>query len=94
MSRSVRVSIAGCDFSVRTDAKPAYVRELASFVEEKMAEANRSGKGMSTQTQVMLAAMSITDEFFALREEQRLLRKEVRERSERILDTLKREANS
>ncbi|MCP4445169.1 MAG: cell division protein ZapA [Myxococcales bacterium] len=38
MSRSVRVSIAGSQFSVRTDAKPKYVRDLASYVEEKMAE--------------------------------------------------------
>lgn len=94
MSRSVRVSIAGFDFSVRTDAKPKYVRELAAHVESKMAEAQASGKGMSTQTLVMLAAMSITDEFFQLQSEQEDLKREVRERSKRILDTLEREAQS
>lgn len=93
MSRSVRVSIAGTDFSVRTDAKPAYVRELARHVEEKMQEAS-GGRGMNTQTQAMMAAMSICDEYFQLKESQRELKKEVRERSKRILSTLEREAKS
>lgn len=90
------MSIAGCDFSVRTDAKPKYVRELAAYVEEKMSEAQGSGKGkgVSTQTLVMLAAMSIADEFLQLQAEQKDLKRAVRERSQRILDTLEREAQS
>jgi cell division protein ZapA len=88
------VSIAGFDFSVRTDAKPKYVRELAAHVEAQMAQAKASGKGMSTQNLVMMAAMSITDELFQLREDQTQLKREVRERSMRILDTLEREAQS
>ncbi len=94
MSRSVRVSIAGFDFSVRTDAKPKYVRELAAHVESQMEEAQAGGKSMSTQNLVMMAAMSITDELFQLRADQLKLKREVRERSMRILDTLKREAQS
>ena len=94
MSRSVRVSIAGFDFSVRTDAKPKYVRELAAHVEAQMAEAQAGGKGMSTQNLVMMAAMSITDELFQLRAEQSKLKREVRARAGRILDTLEREAQS
>ncbi len=94
VSRSVRVSIAGSDFSVRTDAKPKYVRELARYVEEKMSAAKRGGRGMSTQTLVMLAAMGIADELIQLQTEQREFRREVRERSEQILRTLEREAHS
>ncbi len=94
VSRSVRVSIAGSQFSVRTDAKPKYVRELASCVEEKMAEAKSSGAGMSTQTQVLLAAMSIADDLKQLEAEHKEFRREVRERSEKILTTLAREAQS
>lgn len=94
VSRSVRVSIAGFDFSVRTDAKPKYVRELAAHVEEQMAAGQAGGKAMSTQTTLMMAAMSITDELFQLRVEQKQLKREVRERSQRILETLEREAQS
>ena len=42
----------------------------------------------------MMAAMSITDELFQLRADQLKLKREVRERSIRILDTLEREAQS
>lgn len=88
------MSIAGSEFSVRTDAKPKYVRELAACVEEKMSEAQSSGRGMSTQTLVLLAAMSIADDLKQLEAEQKEFRREVRERSSQILKTLEREAQS
>ncbi len=94
VSRSVRVSIAGNQFSVRTDAKPKYVRDLAAYVEEKMAEAKGNRSGMSTQTLVLLAAMSIADELKQSQREQRDFKREVRERSTQILKTLEREAQS
>ncbi len=49
---------------------------------------------MSTQVLVMMAALSITDELFQLQSEHKELRREVRERSQRILDTLEREARA
>lgn len=94
MTRSVRLSIAGVDFSVRTDAKPKYVRELAAVLEEKIQEAKASGKGMSTQVLVMMAALSITDDLLQLQTEHTELRRAIRERSQRILDTLEREAQA
>lgn len=94
MSRSVRVSIAGFAFSVRTDAKPKYVRELASHVEEQMTQATAGGKAVGTQTQVMLAAMAIADELQQLKAEQKELRRQVRERSKTILDMLDRESKA
>ena len=59
-----------------------------------MAEAQASGKGMSTQTLVMMAAMGIADDLMQSQAEHKELRREVRERSLRILDTLDREAQS
>lgn len=88
------MSIAGTQFSVRTDAKPKYVRELAACVEQKMAEAKTSGPGMSTQTLALLAAMSIADDLKQLEAEHKEFRREVRERSERILKTLELEAQA
>ena len=88
------MSIAGNQFSVRTDAKPKYVRDLATYVEEKMAEAKGSRSGMSTQTLVLLAAMTIADELQQAQAGQRTFKREVRERSAKILKTLEREAQS
>ncbi len=70
------------------------MRDLATYVEEKMAEAKGSRSGMSTQTLVLLAAMSIADELQQAQAEQRTFKREVRERSAKILKTLEREAQS
>ena len=90
----MKVVIAGHKFSVRTDAKPSYVKELASYVTEKMEEARTRGKVGTTHSQAMLAAMTIADELHQLRERQERLEREVRRRSETILRYLEQEADS
>jgi cell division protein ZapA len=93
VSRSVKVEIAGQKFAVRTDAKPKYVRDLAEFVTRKIEEARSTGKIVTTQSLALLAAMSIADELYQLRERQETLQREVRRRSETILRFLDKEAN-
>ena len=88
MKRSVTVSVANQRFQLKTDAKTAYVKQLASFVDDKIAEAKRSGKTVTTQSLALLAAMNIADELLQLRESHATLQREVRERSERILQYL------
>lgn len=92
--RSVKVSLAGQTFSIRTDAKPQYVKDLAAFVTKQMNKAKQSGKVATTQTLALLAAMTIADELFQLRQEKSELKRQVRERSQRILRYLEREANA
>ena len=94
MSRQVKVTLAGQKFAVRTDARPKYVRELAAFVTEKMEEAKKSGKVVTTQSLALLAAMSIADDLFQQRESERALRREIAEKSKRILRYLDKEADS
>ena len=85
VTRSVRVSIAGQTFSVRTDANPRYVRELASFVDRRIDEAKSSGRAVTTQSLVLLAAMSIADDLHQVRDSQAKLKRRVREKSKKIL---------
>lgn len=92
MSRSVKVSVAGQQMAVRTSAKPAYIKELASFVTAKIEEARQSGRSVSTQSLAILAAMNIADELYQLRENQKQLKRQVRETSQRILRHLEQEA--
>ena len=94
MSRQVKVTLAGQKFSVRTDARPKYVRELAAFVNEKMEEARQTGKTVTTQSLALLAAMSIADDLFQQREREAELRREIRNKSKRILRYLEKEAQS
>jgi cell division protein ZapA len=93
VTRSVRVTIAGQRFSVRTDANPRYVRELASFVSRRIDEAKSEGRAVSTQSLALLAAMSIADELHQVRDSQAKLKRRVREKSETILKVLAAEAN-
>jgi len=91
VNRSVKVSVAGQQLAVRTSAKPAYLKELAAFVTSKVDEAKRSGRTVTTQSLALLAAMNIADELYQLRESQKQLKQQIRERSKRILRYLNRE---
>ncbi len=92
VSRSVKVTVAGTRLAIKTDAKPKYIKELAAYVTEKIDEIKASGKTATTQSLALLAAMSIADELYELRDEQSQLKREVRERTNRILRSLEREA--
>lgn len=92
MNRSVKVLVAGQRLAVRTSAQRAYVEELASFVTGKIEELRASSREATTQSLALLAAMNIADELYQLRERQEWLERQVRERSERILRYLDREA--
>ncbi len=84
--RSVKVTIAGHKFSVKTDAKPQYIRELANFVNNRLNQAK--GKAATTQSVALLCAMTIADELYQLRDRQDRLERAVRERTDRILSML------
>lgn len=90
----MKVTLAGQTFSVRTDARPKYVRELAAFVNEKMEEARQTGKTVTTQSLALLAAMSIADDLFQQREREQELRRDIAKKSKRILRYLDKEAQS
>jgi cell division protein ZapA len=91
VSSSVKVSVAGQKISLRTDAKPKYVQELASYVTRKIEEVKVGGRTATTQSLALLAAMQIADELYQLRRSQEQLKRQVRERTERILRHLERE---
>lgn len=90
----MKVTLAGQKFSVRTDARPKYVRELAAFVNQKMEEARQTGKTVTTQSLALLAAMSIADDLFQQREREAELRRDIASKSKRILRYLDKEAKS
>lgn len=85
MSRSVKISLGGQTLSVRTDAKPRYIKELADYVNATIDQARASGKVATTQSLALLAAMTIADELFQAREQKSELERQVRERTRRIL---------
>ncbi|PYM49888.1 MAG: hypothetical protein DME14_07445 [Candidatus Rokuibacteriota bacterium] len=66
--RRVELTFLGQSLALRTEASPDYVRKLAKFVEERVAELKRAGVKDPLKA-VSLAALDIADELFRARDE-------------------------
>src|SRR5438132_13416282 len=66
--KRVELTFLGQALALRTDASPDYVRKLAKFVEERVAELKRAGVKDPLKA-VSLAALDIADELFRARDE-------------------------
>ena len=89
MTKSVDVEIFGGTYSVKGDADPEYVRQLARFVDEKMRSlAQRSPSTVSAQRIAVLAAVNMADEVFRLRNRQRKVEEMVEKKTGDLFDVL------
>jgi cell division protein ZapA (FtsZ GTPase activity inhibitor) len=66
--RRVELTFLGQALVLRTEASPDYIRKLAKFVEERVAELKRAGVKDPLKA-LSLAALDITDELFRARDE-------------------------
>lgn len=64
---SVRVTIFGHEYTIRGEADPDYIRELANYVDEKMKEIERNTSLNLPLKVSILAAINLADEIFRLR---------------------------
>src|SRR5918992_2234658 len=63
-TRVVHVEIHGQRYPIRSGLDPAYVAELAAYVDEKMRLAGKESPAGDTLKLAVLAALNIADEFF------------------------------
>jgi cell division protein ZapA (FtsZ GTPase activity inhibitor) len=61
---SVTVRIAGEEHVIRANAEPEYTKDCARFVDERISEIRRQAGLIEGHKAAILAALSITDEFF------------------------------
>ena len=61
---TIRVSIYGREYSIRGDADPGYIREIAHYLDMKMRQMTDNTTVPSTAKVAILAALNITDELF------------------------------
>lgn len=88
---SVTVRIAGEEYAIRASAEADYTRSCARYVDDRIAEIrNRSGL-VETHKAAILAALSITDEYYQAREELDKLRKEVASRATNLVRRIEAE---
>jgi cell division protein ZapA len=68
-SRVVTVEINGLRYPIRSGLDPAYVADLAAYVERKMQLAAEESPAGDTLKIAVLAALNIADECFRVRDE-------------------------
>jgi len=88
-SRVVTVEIHGQQYPIRSGLDPAYVAELAAYVDEKMRLASRESPSGDTLKLAVLAALNIADEYFRIVDEERRQNDQVANRAaalERMMD--------
>ncbi len=87
--RLVTVDINGLRYPIRSHLDPAYVADLAAYVEQKMQLAARESPAGDTLKIAVLAALNIADECFRALQEGSSRRSDLTQRAlklERMLD--------
>jgi cell division protein ZapA len=64
---TVRVTIVGEEYTIRSDASPQHTREVAEYVDRAIRRVMDSGQVIESQKAAILAALQITDELFTAR---------------------------
>jgi cell division protein ZapA len=86
--QSVKVNIFGEDYPIKGDADADYIREVASYVDQKMKEVSERLSNKLPLRVAVLAAMSITDELFKERGDKEETLLGVEEKSQSLLEQL------
>ena len=84
MSNVVTVDIAGQRYPIRSGLDPAYVIELAAYVDQKMRAASDAVPTMDTLGLVVLVALNLADEYFRARQQQTSSHGELNDRALRL----------
>jgi cell division protein ZapA len=70
MGGTITVEIAGQRYPIRSTLDPAYVAELAAYVEKKVRAASEVVPASDVLGLAVLAALNIADEYFRARDQQ------------------------
>ncbi len=89
--RSVTVNVFGQDYTLRGDAEPEYVQNVARLVDEKMREIAESAKLGSTAKVAILAAINLADELLRERQKHRDALRMLDDRTSQIASLLDNE---
>ena len=70
MMNAVTVEIAGNRYQIKTDEDPAYVMELADFINTKVLEVKRD-TGASTLDSMTVVALEVADRYYKEKQQQK-----------------------
>jgi cell division protein ZapA len=80
----VTVDIAGQRYPIRSGLDPAYVAELAAYVDKKMRAAAEAAPSTDTLGLAVLVALNLADEYFRARQNESSSQGHLNERALRL----------
>jgi cell division protein ZapA len=83
-TRVVHVEIHGQQYPIRSGLDPAYVAELAAYVNEKMRAAATETPAGDTLKIAVIAALNIADEVFRIRDDEQRRHDRIATRTEEL----------
>jgi len=83
---NIQVEIFGQVYNLKGMADPVYIRELASFVDAKMRDVQKGTGTVDAHRVAILAALTISEELYQLRDKYGILEKESESAAKRLLD--------
>jgi cell division protein ZapA len=84
----VRVNIYGEEYTIRSEGDEEYIRQVAGYVDRKMREIAEKAPNKSHARVAILAALNITDEYFAERDKEKKGLINLEERASSIINLL------
>jgi len=77
MKQKTEVTIAGKRYSIVGDEKADYIKKIAQYVDDKMAELMNQNNELTQDGAAVLTAINIADEYFKAEENADSLRKQI-----------------
>jgi len=89
----VKVIIYGQEYPIRARGDEDHIRQVAKFVDERMAMIEEQTTAMTPARLAILAALNIADELFTLRREKERLLSEFEEKTRELSEVLNQGIN-
>jgi len=77
----VEVELLGQTLSIRSDRDPEFVKRLAAYVDDKVAELREAAPQAPTDKLLMMTSLTVAEELFEVRSELEELQGEIEERA-------------
>jgi len=87
-SQPYKVVIYNQTYNLRSDHDPAYIQDLAEYVDRRMNEIARATMTVDSLRVAILAALQIADDFFQARKELSATEEEIADRSAKYAELL------
>lgn len=88
MKQAVSVTILGQHITLKSEASPEEVREVAAFVNAKVAEVMAAGRTVDTQNAAILALLNVAGLYLRLRDQSKVGGQEAESRLWQLLQRL------